>query len=177
MMISPLTNCGARKCSAISEALGGALTTDVVPLLQCRVICGAANNQLARPEVADLLAAREKLKQQLDAQEANELLRFAGIVAFLFVVPNRADDVGDRAIRPRKRVGRSARLRRGVLGGRRYRERGGEHDGHCRADRPGETKYRSFVAGSRMSRHDRHRKQRMMRPAVAKAAGAASVIV
>ena len=38
-------------------ALGGLLTEDVVPALSCSLIVGAANNQLARPEVADALAA------------------------------------------------------------------------------------------------------------------------
>ncbi|GAB3596574.1 Glu/Leu/Phe/Val dehydrogenase dimerization domain-containing protein [Angustibacter peucedani] len=39
-------------------ALGGALTPDVVARLRATVVCGAANNQLAEPEVADLLVAR-----------------------------------------------------------------------------------------------------------------------
>ena len=39
-------------------ALGGALTADVVARLQAQVVCGAANNQLAEPEVADLLLER-----------------------------------------------------------------------------------------------------------------------
>lgn len=36
-------------------ALGGALDHDTVTALKARVVCGAANNQLARPEMADLL--------------------------------------------------------------------------------------------------------------------------
>ncbi len=36
-------------------ALGGALTPEVVAGLSARVVCGAANNQLAQPHVADLL--------------------------------------------------------------------------------------------------------------------------
>ncbi len=39
-------------------ALGGALTPDTVTALQAHVVCGAANNQLARPDVADLLRNR-----------------------------------------------------------------------------------------------------------------------
>ncbi|GAB3674470.1 Glu/Leu/Phe/Val dehydrogenase dimerization domain-containing protein [Angustibacter aerolatus] len=39
-------------------ALGDALTTEVVEVLQARVVCGGANNQLARPEVGDLLERR-----------------------------------------------------------------------------------------------------------------------
>ncbi len=37
-------------------ALGGSLTDEVVPRLQARVVCGAANNQLAHPGVEKLLA-------------------------------------------------------------------------------------------------------------------------
>ncbi len=39
-------------------ALGGFLDHDTVPRLRCRVIAGAANNQLADDGVAELLAAR-----------------------------------------------------------------------------------------------------------------------
>ncbi len=39
-------------------ALGGALTARVVHRLRAVVVCGAANNQLAEPEVADLLVER-----------------------------------------------------------------------------------------------------------------------
>jgi leucine dehydrogenase len=39
-------------------ALGGVLTGDVVPQLRCRVIAGAANNQLATESIGELLAAR-----------------------------------------------------------------------------------------------------------------------
>ncbi len=39
-------------------ALGGALTPEVVRGLKAKLVCGAANNQLARPEVADLLLDR-----------------------------------------------------------------------------------------------------------------------
>jgi valine dehydrogenase (NAD+) len=37
-------------------ALGGALTDDVVAMLRARVVCGAANNQLAHDGVEKLLA-------------------------------------------------------------------------------------------------------------------------
>lgn len=40
-------------------ALGGALTPEVVQQLQAQIVCGAANNQLADPEVADQLMARQ----------------------------------------------------------------------------------------------------------------------
>jgi leucine dehydrogenase len=39
-------------------ALGGVLDDDSVPRLRCRVIAGAANNQLASERIADLLVAR-----------------------------------------------------------------------------------------------------------------------
>ena len=39
-------------------ALGALLDDDSVPLLRCRIVAGAANNQLATESVADLLAAR-----------------------------------------------------------------------------------------------------------------------
>jgi leucine dehydrogenase len=39
-------------------ALGGILTDDTVPRLRCRIIAGAANNQLADDRIADLLSAR-----------------------------------------------------------------------------------------------------------------------
>jgi leucine dehydrogenase len=42
-------------------ALGGILDDESVAALQARLVAGAANNQLATPEVADLLAARDIL--------------------------------------------------------------------------------------------------------------------
>jgi leucine dehydrogenase len=39
-------------------ALGGIFTDTTVPRLRCRIIAGAANNQLAEDRVADLLAGR-----------------------------------------------------------------------------------------------------------------------
>lgn len=42
-------------------ALGGILDPITVPRLRCRIIAGAANNQLASEQVADLLAARQIL--------------------------------------------------------------------------------------------------------------------
>ena len=40
------------------NALGHALTPDVVERLRCVAVCGAANNQLFAPEVAQMLADR-----------------------------------------------------------------------------------------------------------------------
>ncbi len=42
-------------------ALGGVLDDDSVPRLRCRVVAGAANNQLADDRIAELLAARSIL--------------------------------------------------------------------------------------------------------------------
>jgi glutamate dehydrogenase/leucine dehydrogenase len=42
----------------IPAALGGVLTSDIVPHLRCSAIVGPANNQLAEPDVADLLHKR-----------------------------------------------------------------------------------------------------------------------
>jgi valine dehydrogenase (NAD+) len=42
-------------------ALGHALTEDVARTLRARLVCGGANNQLATPEVASLLAGRDVL--------------------------------------------------------------------------------------------------------------------
>ncbi|MFM8772536.1 MAG: Glu/Leu/Phe/Val family dehydrogenase [Actinomycetota bacterium] len=43
------------------NALGHALTMDVAEALECTAVCGAANNQLASPEVAARLAERDIL--------------------------------------------------------------------------------------------------------------------
>jgi valine dehydrogenase (NAD+) len=40
------------------NALGHALTPQVAETLRCVAVCGAANNQLATPEVAEMLAGR-----------------------------------------------------------------------------------------------------------------------
>ena len=40
------------------NALGHALTPEVAESLRCVAVCGAANNQLATPEVAEMLAGR-----------------------------------------------------------------------------------------------------------------------
>jgi leucine dehydrogenase len=49
----------ATECDVVSPcALGGALNDRTIPDLRCRVVCGAANNQLERPEHAAAVAAR-----------------------------------------------------------------------------------------------------------------------
>lgn len=45
----------------VPAALGGLLTRDLVPRLQCAAVAGAANNQLAEPSVAGLLRERDIL--------------------------------------------------------------------------------------------------------------------
>ncbi|MFD0853425.1 hypothetical protein ACFQ07_14400, partial [Actinomadura adrarensis] len=45
----------------VPAALGGVLTPEIVPSLRCAAIVGPANNQLAVPEVADLLHERDIL--------------------------------------------------------------------------------------------------------------------
>jgi leucine dehydrogenase len=42
----------------VPAALGSVLTRDLVPRLRCGAIAGPANNQLAEPDVADLLHSR-----------------------------------------------------------------------------------------------------------------------
>src|SRR4029077_3263002 len=49
----------ADECDVLAPcALGGALNDRTIPELRCRVVCGAANNQLAQPEHAAAIAAR-----------------------------------------------------------------------------------------------------------------------
>jgi leucine dehydrogenase len=58
----PLAGLLERPCDVLSPcALGGAVSAELVPRLRCRVICGAANNQLAHGDLADRLAEREIL--------------------------------------------------------------------------------------------------------------------
>jgi leucine dehydrogenase len=39
-------------------AVGGVLSIDIASRIDCRVVAGSANNQLARPDAADVLQAR-----------------------------------------------------------------------------------------------------------------------
>jgi valine dehydrogenase (NAD+) len=49
----------AAECDVLSPcALGGALNDRTIPSLRCTVVCGAANNQLERPEHAAAIAER-----------------------------------------------------------------------------------------------------------------------
>ena len=56
-LIDPSHALGATADILCPCALGGLLTEDAVPDLHCAIIVGAANNQLASVQVADLLAA------------------------------------------------------------------------------------------------------------------------
>ena len=55
---TPTRSCASRLDVYAPCALGGALTDDVVEVLSARVVCGAANNQLAHPGIEKLLAER-----------------------------------------------------------------------------------------------------------------------
>jgi glutamate dehydrogenase/leucine dehydrogenase len=56
--VSPEEAAEAEVDVLVPAALGGLLTTELVPRLRCRAIAGPANNQLAEDSVAELLAAR-----------------------------------------------------------------------------------------------------------------------
>ncbi len=56
-LIDPLDAAGATADILCPCALGGLLTEDAVPDLDCAIVVGAANNQLASARVADSLAA------------------------------------------------------------------------------------------------------------------------
>jgi hypothetical protein len=65
-----------------------------------------------------------------DAEQTHDLSCFAGTVALLFVMPDWADNVGDRAIGIWKGGSRRARSRQEILGRDRYGERGGKDGGN-----------------------------------------------
>jgi leucine dehydrogenase len=49
----------AAECDVLAPcAVGGVLSLESVPRLRCRIVAGSANNQLAEPEVAELLRER-----------------------------------------------------------------------------------------------------------------------
>lgn len=56
--VQPADGLGVECDVLVPCALGGILTRATVPLLRCRAVCGAANNQLADASVADLLQER-----------------------------------------------------------------------------------------------------------------------
>ncbi|RMF87306.1 MAG: amino acid dehydrogenase [Nitrospinota bacterium] len=60
-------------------ALGGILNRDTIPLLKCKAVVGAANNQLATPEDADRLQAREILYAPDYVVNAGAVLGIPGI--------------------------------------------------------------------------------------------------
>jgi leucine dehydrogenase len=55
----PVERALEERCDVLAPcALGAVLNTTTIPRLQCRAVCGAANNQLAEPTDDDALAAR-----------------------------------------------------------------------------------------------------------------------
>jgi leucine dehydrogenase len=91
-------------------ALGGVLDHDTVPRLRCRIVAGAANNQLASESVADLLAARRilwapdfvanaggiiNIAEELQGYDAGAARRrVRGIGEIMLEIFDRADDTG-----------------------------------------------------------------------------------
>jgi leucine dehydrogenase len=59
-------------------ATGGTLNADTIPRLACRVVAGAANNQLATPEDAERLAARGILYAPDYVANAGGVIHLAG---------------------------------------------------------------------------------------------------
>ncbi|MDX5455965.1 MAG: valine dehydrogenase [Rhodococcus sp. (in: high G+C Gram-positive bacteria)] len=79
-------------------ALGGTLTTSTGSALGARLVCGAANNQLARPEVEDLLRDRGITWVPDYVANAGGLIQVAGEVdgSDPSVVRSRVDAIFDR---------------------------------------------------------------------------------
>ena len=84
-------------CDVLSpNALGGVLNAESIPGLRCRVVCGAANNQLLHdPEDAALLAARDILYAPDYVVNAGGLINVADERARYD--PTRAHAMADRA--------------------------------------------------------------------------------
>lgn len=79
-------------------ALGGILTTEVVPDLRAKVICGAADNQLATADVGDLLDRRGILYAPDFLVNAGGIINVAAehLGWSSTVVKQRVDDIGGR---------------------------------------------------------------------------------
>jgi leucine dehydrogenase len=79
-------------------ALGGVLNVATVPTLSAKVVCGAANNQLAMPEVADLLARRKVLYAPDYVVNAGGIINVAAeyLGWTQESVPVRVDGIADR---------------------------------------------------------------------------------
>ncbi|ABE30272.1 glu/Leu/Phe/Val dehydrogenase, dimerization domain protein [Paraburkholderia xenovorans LB400] len=68
------------RCDVLAPcALGGVLTREIVPRLTARVICGAANNQLATEDIADALRSRETVYVPDFIANAGGLMYASGI--------------------------------------------------------------------------------------------------
>jgi leucine dehydrogenase len=91
-------------------ALGGILDDETVPRLRCRIVAGAANNQLAEDTIADLLAARGilwapdfvvnaggliNIAEEVDGYDASTARqRVRGIAATLGQIFENAESIG-----------------------------------------------------------------------------------
>ena len=81
------------ECDVLAPcALGGVLSTETVPLLRARIVCGCANNLLAAPDVADALAGRGILYAPDYLVNAGGLIRGAE-----FYLLNRKDSAASLA--------------------------------------------------------------------------------
>jgi leucine dehydrogenase len=98
----PLDGLVERPCDILAPcALGGVVTAELAPRLRCRVICGAANNQLAQSDLADRLAERGILW-------APDYVVNAGGIVNIFEEFGGYDPV--RAEREVRRIGETTRL-------------------------------------------------------------------
>ncbi|MDT8893740.1 Glu/Leu/Phe/Val dehydrogenase dimerization domain-containing protein [Halomonas sp. I1] len=92
-------------------AMGAALSTSVVERLKAQVICGAANNQLASPEIAGLLKARNILYTPDYVANAGGVIEIAwqrrrdyrreDVMSHIAGIESTLDEIFDRARRER----------------------------------------------------------------------------
>ncbi|WP_157248234.1 Glu/Leu/Phe/Val dehydrogenase dimerization domain-containing protein [Nonomuraea typhae] len=100
---------GAELDILVPAALGGLLTEELVPRLRCAAIAGPANNQIATPEVAQMLHDRGVLWAPDDIVSAGGAI-YAHAVELRRQTPEQADalvaGIGDRLGRVLDRAGR-----------------------------------------------------------------------
>ncbi len=75
-------------------AAGGTLNPDTIPRLQCRIVAGAANNQLHSDECGDRLAAREILYAPDFVVNSGAVIRGSGPSLEGYEVPATLDCIG-----------------------------------------------------------------------------------
>jgi leucine dehydrogenase len=76
----PATDAISTDCDVLSPcATGGVLSAETIPLLRCRIIAGAANNQLAEPGDAERLASRGVLYAPDFVVNAGGIIHLASI--------------------------------------------------------------------------------------------------